>query len=870
MGSTERFTGKGREYSTKKRVKYADRLAGILITLGGLGTILAVTLVFVFLAWVVVPLFGSAEISSLRKLDQVRPAQGGGILAVDEYLVAGWLLTDGGENIRSLRLADGSVLNERPLFDGLQPQALAFDPREELVSAAFDDGTIRLINIGFSSSFLHDPSQLPDAVRALTEGQEAVYDGGIVQRTPEGQLRHQILKISPQEPIDVGVTDIHLIDVTQRNNGPVIATLGRDNTLRVQSSISRRNLLTGKVTTDLNGGELKLPGRADGSQPSFLMLSGIADTVYVIWEDGYLIRVDARDITSPVIAEELDLLEEADARLTAATFLIGKTTLVTGDSKGRVQSWFRIKPDGADTVDASLLVKTHDLGQGSAAVTSLVPSFRTRLLGAGFADGTVRINHVTSDQVLSEEKVGEGGVSALALSPKDDAFAALTDSGLSLWTMNVGHPSATLKTLFTKVHYEGMTEPAHIWQSSSGTDTFEPKFGLIPLIFGTLKATFYTMIFAVPLALLAAIYTSEFLNVKLRARIKPIVEMMASLPSVVLGFLAALVVAPFVEDIVPAVLASFFTLPLAFVMAAYIFQLLPSHLYVRWSRWRFYLLFFLALPVGVLLAKVTGPIIEQMLFNGDIKAWLNGRVGTGASGWMLMLLPISGIVAATFISKVVSPRMRDFTVQLNRRSAGYLEIGKFIGGLILTLVLTWLAAMLLNAAGLDSRMEFPLIGPMLDTYVQRNALVVGVMMGFAVIPIIYTLAEDALSSVPEHLRAASLACGATPWQTAVRIIVPTAASGLFSAVMVGLGRAVGETMIVLMAAGNTPVLEMNIFNGFRTLAANIAVELPEAVIYSTHFRVLFLAALTLFLMTFVVNTLAEVIRLRFRKRAYQL
>lgn len=167
-------------------------------------------------------------------------------------------------------------------------------------------------------------------------------------------------------------------------------------------------------------------------------------------------------------------------------------------------------------------------------------------------------------------------------------------------------------------------------------------------------------------------------------------------------------------------------------------------------------------------------------------------------------------------------------------------------------------------------MEFPLIGPMLDTYVQRNALVVGVMMGFAVIPIIYTLAEDALSSVPEHLRAASLACGATPWQTAVRIIVPTAASGLFSAVMVGLGRAVGETMIVLMAAGNTPVLEMNIFNGFRTLAANIAVELPEAVIYSTHFRVLFLAALTLFLMTFVVNTLAEVIRLRFRKRAYQL
>ena len=95
-------------------------------------------------------------------------------------------------------------------------------------------------------------------------------------------------------------------------------------------------------------------------------------------------------------------------------------------------------------------------------------------------------------------------------------------------------------------------------------------------------------------------------------------------------------------------------------------------------------------------------------------------------------------------------------------------------------------------------------------------------------------------------------------------------SGLFSAVMIGLGRAVGETMIVLMAAGNTPVMDWNIFNGFRTLSANIAVELPEAVQDSTHYRMLFLAALVLFAMTFVVNTVAELVRLRFRKRAYQL
>jgi phosphate transport system permease protein len=161
-------------------------------------------------------------------------------------------------------------------------------------------------------------------------------------------------------------------------------------------------------------------------------------------------------------------------------------------------------------------------------------------------------------------------------------------------------------------------------------------------------------------------------------------------------------------------------------------------------------------------------------------------------------------------------------------------------------------------------------GGLLGTYVQRNALVVGFVMGFAIIPIIYTIAEDALTAVPSHLRAASLGAGATPWQTATRIVLPTAMSGLFSAVMIGLGRAVGETMIVLMAAGNTPVLQMNVFNGFRTLSANIAVELPEAVRDSTHYRTLFLAALLLFAMTFIVNTVAEIVRLRFRKRSAQI
>jgi phosphate transport system permease protein len=151
-------------------------------------------------------------------------------------------------------------------------------------------------------------------------------------------------------------------------------------------------------------------------------------------------------------------------------------------------------------------------------------------------------------------------------------------------------------------------------------------------------------------------------------------------------------------------------------------------------------------------------------------------------------------------------------------------------------------------------------------YAQRNALIVGIAMGFAVIPNIFSIAEDAIFSVPKQLSYGSLALGATTWQTLAGVVLPTASPGIFSGLMIGLGRAVGETMIVLMAAGNTPIMDVNLFEGMRTLSANIAVEIGETAINSTHYRVLFLAAFVLFMFTFVLNTLAEMIRQRLRTR----
>jgi phosphate transport system permease protein len=207
---------------------------------------------------------------------------------------------------------------------------------------------------------------------------------------------------------------------------------------------------------------------------------------------------------------------------------------------------------------------------------------------------------------------------------------------------------------------------------------------------------------------------------------------------------------------------------------------------------------------------------------------------------------------------------REMLRSRDKSGAGRLSFAKWGVMLLVSLVVSWLFASLLTLIGFDPR------GGIIDTYAQRNALAVGFVMGFAVIPSIYTLAEDALNSVPSYLRAGSLACGATPWQTAIWVILPTAMSGVFPAVMIGMGRAVGETMIVVMAAGNTPIMGWNIFSGLRTLSANIAIGLPEAVKDGTNYRVLFLAALTLFIMTFVIDTIAELIRQRLRKRTFRL
>lgn len=858
---------KKRSMDTRKSVIWAEKIAGSVITVGGLLVIVAVLAIMVFLFRVVMPLIGGGE-----QLGQVnytlQTTQKTAWLFADEFQTVGTRIGSEGE-LLDFHVPSGKVLGRSSLdFEGRQLTATAGTLERDRVLLGFDDGSVKFLRLLVETSttaqarFPADAAKLDD--RDFFSG-ESVFTKVL---TGDYRTLRPVKQIGAAEKI----SELPIVALDYRVGGTVerptiaFASVDAGGQVRVSKSRTQRNMMTGQETVTTDTSDLPPLNLAPGVSVNSILLSSTADRALVGTSDGMVYRFDLRDAANPTLAEAKRILPEGES-ITAMTFMGGEQTLLVGGSRGSVVVLFRLQVPGAKTVDGFELVQSRSHPNAAVgAVLDLSEAQRDKSFVAVDDQGNVRVVHSTSEQLLFSFKRTDVASAATAMIfPRSDGVLLVSDTGVvNGWQYREPHPEVTLRVLFGKLWYEGYDAPEWIWQSTAGTDLSEPKYSLMPLIFGTIKAAFYAMLFGAPIALLAAMYTSEFIHRSVRSTVKPVMETMESLPTVVLGFVAALVLAPLVEEWIAAVLLGFIAVPLGLMLGAFIWQMLPQQTVIRYDGMPKFLLIGASILVSVYVSILLGPLFETALFYGDFKAWTAGKIGTGTPFMFLILLPLAYVVVSVLFSRFAGHLYRAYVADRERSVAGRLDMLRWLALLVAAMVLSALVANLLTLLGYDPR------GSFVDTYQQRNALVVGFVMAFAVIPNIYTLAEDALSAVPGHLRAGSLACGATPWQTAMWIILPTAASGVFSAVMMGLGRAVGETMIVVMAAGNTPIMEWNIFSGLRTLSANIAIELPEAVKDGTNYRVLFLAALTLFIMTFFLNTIAELIRQRFRKRAFQL
>jgi len=738
----------------RRRWRYrADALAGWTVRAGGGGVVIALALIFVYLFSEVVPILRGASVEPVAEFAApAAPDSSRSYLALERYDELGMRYTAGGR-LDYFRLDDGELLRA---FDpgvpaGRAVTALAVgEPRARRAALGLDDGRAFIVDHEVRLEF--------------EDGQRRVAPD---PRFPLGE-----------EPlvIDEAGQPLEVLAVQRAGEDTGVAALTADGRLLFVRFSTTTAFLTGE--TEIRARRWELP--ADGVSPERLQLSANLWTLIGSDARGRLLYWDISDPGNAVLRDQASAVEPGE-RITELKMLNGTFSWVIGTDAGAISQWFLVRDESADAGDNIFgMQRVRDFERHPGAITRIQPEYTRKGFAAVDDAGGLGLHFGTSARTLYLKQISERPLRSVGISPVDDKLLVEDIDGrllgFDVWNK---HPEYSLGALWGKVWYEGRQDPEYVWQASSGADSFEPKYSMVPLTIGTLKAALFAMLFAMPLAIAGAIYTAYFMAPKLRGYVKPTIEVMEALPTVILGFLAGLWLAPFLENHIPAVFTVLIGLPLSFLAVAFGFSRLP-------------------------------PALRQSI----------------PPGWeAVMLLPVIALVVWGLVS--LSP---------------LIEVWFFDGSM---------------------RQWFTDIG---ITYDQRNALVVGIAMGFAVIPTIFSIAEDAVFTVPRHLTQGSLALGATPWQTVTRVVLLTASPGIFSAVMIGFGRAVGETMIVLMATGNSPVVNFNIFEGMRTLSANIAVELPETAVDSTHFRILFLAGLVLFAITFTVNTIAELVRQRLRQR----
>jgi phosphate transport system permease protein len=738
-----------RRFDVSKSTLWFDRFMGWAIRFGGIGVIIAVFGIFWFIGKEVIPLF---KPGAVVKAASVSSGTAPVILGVDEWGEMPFFYSGG--NI--VVFVDG-VTGERnelevPELEGLVITASSYDPLQRRIALGLQDGRVGSFIVNYERLFVDgEPKGVKPSI-TVEPWFELKNAGGPVTEISYG---------------DAGTTRIMAVKTAE---GKVeVIRLGLKGGLVGGKKLS----VTAEVdiTPEMSGEVALLRASQNGQM---VLVADKTGKVSYFLADGS--GVTKRQEFTPF----------GGVGLAQMDFLFGGVSAILTAQDGTQEQWSLFR----ETEDAERIFgMTKDfpnIGDGRVTFAKSQRN-RTFLTGAGRA---LSIRHSTSGTVRWNGEVDFDPAAAI-LDAKGESFWIASETGEARnFKINDHHPDAGFQAFFGKVWYEGGAEPVFQWQSTGGSDDFEAKLSLMPLIFGSLKGTAYALLFAVPVALLAAVFSSAFLPQDVKRIVKPTMEIMSSLPSVVLGFLAGLWLAPILADRVPSVLMLVILVPLSALLVGYLWCRMPLAFRNRFEGGNEWMIVIPFLAFAALIGWWAGPIVERMFF--------------------------------VYVEPGTGKRIADFSL--------------------------WWP----QATG--------------TSFQQRNSLVLGFIMGFAVIPVIFTIAEDALSNVPKNLTAAASALGANRWQVVWTVMLPVASSGIFSALMIGFGRAVGETMIMVMATGNTPIMEWNLFSGMRTLSANLAVELPEAPVGSTHYRTLFLGAIVLFAMTFVMNTIAEILRQRLREK----
>jgi phosphate transport system permease protein len=727
---------------------YKDRLATLAISAGGASVLMAILLIFFYLLYEVMPLFNGATIEKSHELQlpasngtpvySAMEEQGEVAFIIDSNWQAKFFNIDSSELLESVDLVAGSG----PIVSFANESA-----HSRLIGVSHIDGRVNLFKHEYALSY-------PNGERLITPRLESLY---------------------AEEALGFEGLALKSLAIGDGEESLTLAGILPNNEVVVKSYTKEVDFLSEEMT--LEAQRLSLPPLV--GKPAAIHIDVDQRWLFFLSEQGHYSVVDLG------IPDENGVQRLADSgslfrdggSVSSSTMLLGGISLLVASSNGELAQYFMVREK-----QGHKLQTIRHFDTGGAVIEKLIPEHRRKGFLALDADGLLQIFHSTAHRmVLREDLFSAGKLSTAAISPRGNSLLVGDGtSTLQQWKIHNEHPDVSWTALWDKVWYESYDQPEYIWQSSAANNDFEPKISFTPLVFGTLKAAFYAMLVATPLAICGAIYTAYFMAPALRRKVKPLIELMEALPTVILGFLAGLWLAPFIEDKLTGVFTVMLVVPLGVLLFAFLWSRLPMALRTALPEgWHPALL----VPVICLLGYLCFALndtMELFFFGGDMRKWITNELGI--------------------------------------------------------------------------------------SFDQRNAMVVGIAMGMAVIPTIFSIAEDAIFSVPKHLSYGSLALGATPWQTLVGVVLPTASPGIFSGLMIGMGRAVGETMIVLMATGNTPIMDLNIFEGMRTMAANIAVEVPEAEVNSSHYRVLFLGAFVLFMFTFVINTAAELIRQRLRTR----